>query len=264
MDFFPMELLPLMDSDVREDEEGEEPGIVLLDDMDGCDIPTQSAAKALVNNRVINKNRLSINAFVVCTANGIADPMRTNPLSKAFTNRCVELFLRPAPNAIEFLQDKIQEMAQLYSKMSYTEYEESAVDTLRSRDMAHWLMMAFKNESVRVKKAVLAGCVGSEMGDVLLMVAKRKVSLDEILADPERANVKVEIDDFHMLNKELNKLEKTLGGRDTLTSITPKIRVWLDRLPANLSEHKAIIEGALKIEPTTEEMVVVPVKKRRK
>ena|GEM_PF-5576009 len=236
MEFYPIDNLPFAN----------EWGVVCFDDLDRCPPDVQNAAKAFLSGQTVNGLRMSPNAYLIGTANGMGDAGGTSPLNDAFLNRCIHIYLRPDASAIEWLGDRTQELAEAYSVREHTDYEEIAKDTLRSRDMSRWLMAAFRDEPLAVRNALLSGCVGSHMAEKLLMLSSRRVSLDDIAADPGRARVDVLVSDFHLLAQEIEKLAKGRGGHTALRIHTPAIEEWLARLPDSDDENREMIRGILK------------------
>ena len=180
-------------------------GIWLTDDLDRCLAETANAAMSIYHGRTINGNDISPNVYVCGTANGQSDAGSTSPLGGAFGNRLVHLYLRPDDGWSQHLGNHHIMGIERMLPIKHTDFQETARCTPRSVEMAMWITKARSNESVKVLRAVIDGCIGSEAGALLLKSIMRNVSLEDILNEVSVDYSAISIDDIDMLCDELNK-----------------------------------------------------------
>lgn len=201
MMFLPPSEMPFLHNGNRKDPPY---GIWVIDDVDRSAVETRNAAMSILLDRKINGNEISPKVYVCATANGESDVGTTSPLGGAFGNRLVHLYLRPQSGWTEHLKYPALCGVEDILPIHHTEFEEKAMCTPRSIEMALWVIKSVKDESPLVVRAVVNGCVGSEGGAILSKLAFRKVSLDDILNGT--ADIDISLDDIELLSRELKRV----------------------------------------------------------
>lgn len=201
-------------------------GIIVLDDVDRTQTDTRNGAMSLLLDRSLNGNPISPNVYVCATANGESDPGTTSPLGGAFGNRLVHLYLRPHEGWSKFLGDKSITSVEEMLPMKQTSYQEIAMCTPRSVEMAKWVIKARTDESRMVVRAVLNGCVGDTAGAILTKVGLRTFCLDDVLNQNHIDTNRITFDDVEMLRRELDMVAPLAKP-----SVKVTVNDWAKTLP---------------------------------
>jgi hypothetical protein len=97
--------------------------------------------------------------------------------------------------------------------------------------MSKWIIEARRNESPKVFRAVIDGCVGSEAGSLLSKAALRNICLEDILNSTAIDINKVTFDDMQMLCEEL-RMSVRPAARPTVKRI---VTDWAKNVDGELS-----------------------------
>ena len=169
-------------------------GVILGDEYDRSAPEVQNAFNQILLGGEIHGNRISPNAFVVLTMNGSSDRYTTQ-LSEAARNRVCTLFM--SSNAAGVLsqwdswaqKNKINETIRAFAHFkqdlikTHENFEELAMITPRSRDMAGYVLDAaekanFKTEDIMLP--VLAGIIGHGPATELIAFERMQKDLPDI------------------------------------------------------------------------------------
>lgn len=169
-------------------------GIILGDEYDRSAPEVQNAFNQILLGGEIHGNKISPNAFVVLTMNGTSDRYTTQ-LSEAARNRVCTLFLssKAASSLDQWdrwarkngINDVIRGFARFQSNLieSHEDFDEQAIITPRSRDMAGRILDAADKVSFKtddIMHAVLAGIIGQNAAMSLIAFEREREKLPDI------------------------------------------------------------------------------------
>ena len=206
-------------------------GVWVIDDLDRASTETRNCAMSYLLDRTANGNDISPNVYLCGTANGESDCGTTSPLGGAFGNRLVHLYLRAAEGWSSHIKSRHIKSIEALLPIKETEFTEVAMCTPRSLEMAKWIIEARRNESPKVFRAVIDGCVGSEAGCLISKAALRNICLEDILNSTAIDIDKVTFDDMQMLCEELRMSVKPTA-RPTVKRI---VTDWAKNVDGELS-----------------------------
>ena len=181
-------------------------GIIFADEFDRATPETQNSFLQILLGGEIHGHELSKNAYTILAMNGTSD-IFTTPLSEASRTRVCTLFLSShAEGNLESwdnfaeeqgLSPTIRGFARFRPELIVTheEFEELAIPTPRTRDMADQILRATdgaKFETADILLPCLAGVVGK--ATALELIAYKEMcdkcpDPDKIIASPETATV---------------------------------------------------------------------------
>ena len=206
--------------------DSKERGVLLFDEFDRGKPDVQNSALQILLGGELHGHEVSPNIFIILTMNGISD-IFTTPLSEAARTRVCSLFVSPhAGGAGDSWDDwaadhGISPMMRGFAKFrpdlitAKEEFEELAIPTPRTRDMADWIMKAceaVKFETNDIMLPLLAGVIGKAAAIELIAfrsLYEKCPDPDEVLADPTKAPVPEEQSVLYALGLALlAKIEK--------------------------------------------------------
>ena len=178
-------------------------GIILGDEYDRSSPEVQNAFNQILLGGEIHGNKISENAFVVLTMNGSSDRYTTQ-LSEAARNRVCTLFLSSKASSTlsqwddwaskNGINETIRAFAHFKQDLikSHENFEELALITPRSRDMAGRILDAAKTANFKtddIMLPILAGIIGMGPANELIAFDRMREQLPDIekmLKNPEK------------------------------------------------------------------------------
>lgn len=186
--------------------DSEEKGVLLFDEFDRGKPDVQNSALQILLGGELHGHKVSPNVFIVLTMNGSSD-IYTTPLSEAARTRICSLFVSArAPGASDSWQgwakeNGISPLMRGFAKFkpdmieAKEDFEELAIATPRSRDMADFILRAaesVKFETDDILLPLLAGVIGKANASELIAyrtLFRECPDPDEVIRHPETTPV---------------------------------------------------------------------------
>lgn len=169
-------------------------GVILGDEYDRSSPEVQNAFNQILLGGEIHGNKISKNAYVVLTMNGTSDRYTTQ-LSDAAKNRMCTIFLSSKASSSlsqwdewaskNGVNDTIRGFAHFRPNLieTHEEFDELAIITPRSRDMAGRVLDAAKELSIKtddIMMQVLSGIIGQNAAVELMAFERLQDTLPDI------------------------------------------------------------------------------------
>lgn len=181
-------------------------GVLLADEFDRAEVPTQNAFLRFLQGKDVNGNVLSENAYLALTMNGTSD-VYTTALSKAAATRVCMIYASSRATGSLDAYDKwaadhgISPLMRGFARFRpdlvevHEDFEELAHPTPRSRDLADRILAAadaVKFETGDILPACIAGVIGRAAAAELMQyreIFRKCPTPDEVLRDPDAAKI---------------------------------------------------------------------------
>lgn len=208
---------------------GDEKCVLLLDEVDRCDLAVQNVSLQLTLDRRLNGHELSPHCRIMLAGNGITD-IGTTPLSAAAANRVCHLYIdNYSEGALNSFLKWAKDTGQPEELQSFARYrrdvfdgdpekapkvKELAIPTRRSFEFAarvYQTCQAMNFDTGDIEFQLVSGCIGSGAAADFLGWCKTfrdAPTIEAIIADPNGTDVPAEVDTMYAFGRTLVSYSK--------------------------------------------------------